>query len=361
MSEHYGIAPNLGPLEPLMADPNISEIFVDGPSRVSAVRGGALEDLDTRFEGEQQLVEVIRAIAAPLGHRFDESHPLLEARMFDGSRVSAVCSPIALDGPALVISKARKGTFTADDLVQLGAWNEQIVAFLRACVAGRLNVLLAGNTASGKTTYMNLLCEMISGDERVITVEETGELALRQRRVVRLETRPPNLEGRGAVTLRDLVLQALRMYPERLVVGELRGAEVWPLIQAINNGHDGSMATIHASSPRDALARLEIMATSSDPSIPLINLREQIASALDLIVQVTRFADGRRRVTQIAEVQRLEREAIVLQDLFTYVEGPRDGEHAASGRFSATGQLPAFLTLLRQRGVELSLELFKPS
>jgi pilus assembly protein CpaF len=179
--------------------------------------------------------------------------------------------------------------------------------------------------------------------------------------VVRLETRPPNLEGRGAITLRDLVLQALRMYPERVIVGELRGAEVWPLIQAINNGHDGSMATIHASSPRDTLTRLEIMATSSDPSIPLINLREQIASALNLIVQVTRLADGRRRVTQIAEVQRLERDVIVLQDLFNYIEGPRDGERSDNGRFSATGQLPAFLMLLRQRGVELPLDLFKPA
>jgi pilus assembly protein CpaF len=361
MSDEYTIAPNFGPLEPLLADPKISEIFVDGPGRISVVRGGKLEDIDARFDDDQQLIQVIRAIAAPLGHRFDESRPLLEAREFDGSRISAVCTPIALDGPALVISKARKNTLSTDDLVRLGAWNEQIVTFLRGCVAGRMNILLAGNSASGKTTYMNLLCEMIPGDERIITVEETNELVLKQRRVVRLETRPPNLEGRGAITLRDLVLQALRMYPERLIIGELRGAEVWPLIQAINNGHDGSMATIHASSPRDALARLEIMATSSDPSIPLINLREQIASALNLIVQVTRFADGRRRMTQIAEVQRIEREVIVLQDLFTFVEGPRDAEQHDNGRFSATGQLPAFLTLLRQRGVELPLDLFKPA
>jgi pilus assembly protein CpaF len=361
MNDQYIIAPNVGPLEPLLADPQITEIFVDGPGRISIVRSGKLVDLDARFDDEQQLVEVIRAIAAPLGHRFDESHPLLEARLFDGSRISAVCPPIALDGPALVISKAKKNTLSVDDLVGFGSWNEQIVTFLRGCVAGRMNILLAGNSASGKTTYMNLLCEMIPGDERIIAVQETNELVLKQRRVVRFETRPPNLEGRGAITLRDLVLQALRMYPERLIIGELRGAEVWPLIQAINNGHDGSMATIHASSPRDALARLEIMATSSDPSIPLINLREQVASALNLIVQVTRFADGRRRMTQIAEVQRIEREVIVLQDLFTFVEGPRDAEQRDNGRFTATGQLPAFLTLLRQRGVELSLDLFKPA
>jgi len=361
VSDQYVVATNLGPLEPLLSDPNIIEIFVDGPGRISAVRGGKLEDVDTRFDDEQQLIQVIRAIAAPLGHRFDESHPLLEARMFDGSRISAVCPPIALDGAALVVSKARKNTLSTDDLVELGSWNEQIVAFLRGCVAGRMNILLAGNAASGKTTYMNLLCEMIPGDERVITVEETSELLLKQRRLVRLETRPPNIEGRGAITLRDLVVQALRMYPERLIIGELRGAEVWPLIQAINNGHDGSMATIHASSPRDALTRLEIMATSSDPSIPLINLREQVASALNLIVQVTRFADGRRRVTQIAEVQRMEREVIVLQDLFTFIEAPRDADRPDNGRFSATGQLPAFLLLLRQRGVELPLDLFTPA
>jgi pilus assembly protein CpaF len=247
-----------------------------------------------------------------------------------------------------------------EDLLRFGAWNEDMVAFMRSCVAGRLNIVVAGNSASGKTTLMNLICAMIPEEQRIITVEETNELWLTQRRVVRLEARPPNLAGKGAVTPRDLVLQALRMYPERLIVGELRGAEVWPFIQAINNGHHGSMATMHATSPRDALARLEIMATSADPAIPLLNVREQIASALNLIVQISRLADGSRRITHIAEVQRLEREAIVLQNLFTFIENRRDGEQI-QGHFSATGQIPSFLTLLKQRGVDLPIELFERS
>jgi pilus assembly protein CpaF len=218
-------------------------------------------------------------------------------------------------------------------------------------------MLLSGNSNSGKTTVMNLICGMIPEGERVITVEEVGELALGRRRIVRLETRPANLEGRGAITLRDLVLQALRMYPERLIVGELRGGEAWPLLQAINNGHQGCMATMYGTSPRDALARLEIMATSADPSIPLLNVREQIASAIDLVIQMSRLADGTRRMVHIAEVQRLEREAIVLHDLFTYIEGPAEGEKRSRGRFVAGAQLPAFLFRLRQRGVDVPAEL----
>lgn len=353
MDEEYAIAPDLGPLQPLLEDPRISEIFVDNPGHISVVRSGRLEDVDARFEDDQHLVRVIRAIAAPLGQRFDESRPLLDARLFDGSRVSAVCSPIALNGSTLAISKARKNTLSADDLVRLGAWNDPIVAFLRACVAGRLNILVAGGTSSGKTTVLNLLCGMIPAEERIITVEEASELWLTQPRVVRLEARPANLAGRGAVTRRDLLVHALRMSPERLVVGELRGDEAWPFVEAINTGHDGSMAAIHAGGPRDALARLEMLVTSADPSIPLLNVREQIASALDLIVQIVRLADGARRVTYVSEVQRLERETIAIQHLFTFVEAP--GDRPSQGRFAATGQTPSFLTTLKQRGVDLPL------
>lgn len=359
MSEEYEIAADLGPLQLLLEDPQVSEIFVDNPSHISVVRAGKLEDVDARFEDDQHLVQVIRAISAPLGLRFDESHPLLDARLFDGSRVSAVCFPIALNGSTLAISKARKNTFSIDDLLRLGAWNDAIVKLLRGCVAGRLNILVSGGTASGKTTVMNLVCGMIPADERIITVEQAGELWLSQRRVVRLEARPANLAGRGAITGRDLLMHALRMSPERLIVGELSGDEVWPFIQAINNGHNGSMATIHAGSPRDALARLEMMVTSSDPSIPLLNVREQIASALDLIVQIVRLADGMRRVTHVTEVQRLEREAIGLQHLFTFVEAP--GAQPSQGRFAAAGQIPAFLTTLKQRGVDLPIDLFSPT
>lgn len=359
MSEEYEIATDLGPLQLLLEDAQVSEIFVDNPSHISVVRAGKLEDVDARFDDDQHLVQVIRAISAPLGLRFDESHPLLDARLFDGSRVSAVCFPIALNGSTLAISKARKNTLSIDDLLRLGAWNDAIVTLLRGCVAGRLNILVSGGTASGKTTVMNLVCGMIPADERIITVEQAGELWLSQRRVVRLEARPANLAGRGAITGRDLLVHALRMSPERLIVGELSGDEAWPFIQAINNGHNGSMATIHAGSPRDALARLEMMVTSSDPSIPLLNVREQIASALDLIVQVVRMADGMRRVTHVTEVQRLERETIALQHLFTFVEAP--GTQPSQGWFAAAGQLPAFLTTLKQRGVDLPLDLFSPA
>lgn len=350
------IAANLGPLEPLLADPAVSEIFVDAPDRIAAVRAGALVDVDARFESVQHLEQVIRAIAESLGRRFDESHPLLEARLPDGSRVTAVGLPIAIDGPALVLSKARKNTLGLDDLLQLGALSEPMLALLRGGVAGRASILVAGEAGAGKTTLLNALCALIAPEERIITVEQAGELALRQRRVVRLETRPANLEGRGAVTQRELVLQALRMFPERLVVGELSGGEAWPLVQAINGGHYGCMATVQASSPRDALARIELLAAASDPGVPLGGVREQVAGALDLLLQVSRGVDGVRRIAQIAEVQRLERDVIVLKELFVYAEGP-----GGAGQFRATGEIPAMLGLLRQRGVELSADLFRVS
>lgn len=354
--DEYRSPVNLGPLEPLLADPAVSEIFVDAPDRIAIVRAGALVDVDARFDDVQHLEQVIRAIAEPLGRRFDESHPLLEARLQDGSRVTAVGLPIAIEGPALVLSKARKNTLGADDLLRLGAWSEAMLALLRASVVGRASILVSGEAGAGKTTILNALCALIPAEERIITVEEAGELALRQRRVVRLETRPANLEGRGAVTQRELVLQALRMYPERLVVGDLRGGEAWPLIQAINGGHHGCLATIQASSPRDALARLELLAAGSDPGVPLGGVREQIAGALNLVLQVSRGPDGARRVTQIAEAQRLERDVIVLRELFVYAEGP-----GGAGQFRATGEQPAMLGLLRQRGVELPADLFRVS
>lgn len=353
----YPIAASLGPLEALLSDPEISEIFVDGPGRISVVRGGQLKDTAARFDHAQHLIEVVRAIVTPLGRRFDESHPLLDLRLPDGSRVSAAGPPIAIDGPALTISKAYKNTLDATDLVQRGALDTDTVAFLLGCVAGRANILVSGLQAAGKTTLLNVLGAMIPRDERIITIEEASELALPQRRVVRLETRPPNIEGRGAITQRDLVMQALRMFPERLLVGELRGGEAWPLIQAIATGHNGSMATIHASSPRDALARLELFVTASDPSIGLVSVREQAVRAIDLIVHMARGADGVRRVTQIAEVQPLERDVMVLHDLFMFAEDPH-GAGLGAGRLAATGQLPALLGRLRQRGVELPPDLF---
>jgi pilus assembly protein CpaF len=350
---------DLGPLTALLADPEVLEIMVDGPDRIYVERGGKLEDVDARFDDPEHLLRAIQAIVMPLGLRADESHPLIDARLFDGSRMSAVLAPICLNGPALNIRKFVKSQPTFADLVRFGSLSETMVAFLSGCVVGRMNILVSGGTGSGKTTIVNLIAEQIPADERIITIEDASEIHLRQKRVVSLESRPANLEGKGAITLADLVRQALKMRPERLIVGELRGAEVWPLLQAINNGHDGSMAATHANSPRDALGRLEIMATSADPAVPLLNVREQIAAALDLVVQTARLADGSRRITHIAEVQRMEREVIALQDIFTFVEGPRDEKQRITGRFVATGAIPSFLNKLRQRGVDLSLDLFR--
>jgi pilus assembly protein CpaF len=352
---------NLGPLQPLLDDPEVLEILVDGPDQIAVERRGKLEDIDARFDDAEHLLRVIREIVTPLGEVVNESHPLVEARLFDGSRMTAVIRPICLNGPALVIRKFRKTDITFDDLIRFGSLSQEIVAFLRACVLGRMNILVAGGSGSGKTTLINLIAALIPDEERIITIENASELQLHRRRIVRLESRPANLEGKGAISVADLVLQALKMRPERLIVGELRGAEVWPLIEGINTGHDGSMATMHANTPRDALARLEIMATSSDPAIPLLNVREQMASALDLIVQINRLDDGRRKVTHITEVQRMERDVIALQDIFTFVEGPRDEAQRITGRFAATGQIPSFLLKLRQRGVDLPVDMFRPS
>jgi pilus assembly protein CpaF len=361
MSTSTTVATNLGPLEPILDDPEVTEILVDGPDRIYVERRGKLEDVDGRFDDAEHLLAVIRAILAPLGESVNESHPIVEVRLFDGTLMTAVIHPICLDGPALVLRKFRRSEMTFEDLVGFGSLSEEMVAFLRGCVVGRVNIVVAGSTGSGKTTLMNLIAALIPADERIIAVERVSEMQLRQRRVVRLEARPPNLEGKGAIGVADLVQIALHMRPERLLVGELSGAEVWPLLQAINSGHDGSMATMHANSPRDALARLEIMATSSDPAVPLLNVREQMASALDLIVQISRLADGTRKVTQITEVQRLEREAVALQDIFTFVEGPRNEAGRITGRFASTGQLPSFLLKFRQSGIDLPIDLFRPS
>jgi pilus assembly protein CpaF len=350
---------DLGPLEPILQDPEVTEILVDGPDRICFERRGKLEDSDSRFDDEDHLLRVIRTIIEPLGQPVDESHPIVEVRLFDGSLVTAVIRPICLNGPALVIRKFRRMEMSFDDLVGFRSLSQEMVVFLRACVFGRVNILVAGGTGSGKTTLMNLIAALISDDERIITVEKASELQLSRRRMVRLEARPPDLAGKGAISVADLVSVALHMRPERLIVGELNGAEVWPLLQALNTGHDGSMATMHATSPRDALARLEVMATSSDPAVPLLNVREQMASALDLIVQINRLSDGSRKVTHITEVQRIEREVIALQDIFTFVEGPRDEAQRVTGRFAATGQIPSWLLKLRQCGVELPVEVFK--
>lgn len=349
---------DLGPLEAILSDPEVSEVLIDGPDRIYVERRGKLEDVDARFESADHLLQVIRVILEPLGKVIDESHPIVDARLFDGTMVSAIIPPICLNGPALTLRKFKDEQYTFEDLIRFGSLNPAMVQFLRACAIGRANLLVSGSTGSGKTTVMNLIAAMIPPDERIITIERQSELRLRQRRRVTLEARPPNLSGRGEVSMADLVTAALRMRPERLIVSELEGSEVWPLLHALNTGHDGSMATLHANSPRDALARMEIMATSAEPSVPLLNVREQMASALNLIVQVHRMADGRRRFTHITEVQRLERETIALQDIFVYVEGLSEAGQPVEGRFQATGAVPSFLSALRKGGVDIPLDLF---
>jgi pilus assembly protein CpaF len=349
---------NLGPLEAILSDPEVSEVLIDGPDRIYVERRGKLEDVDARFDSADHLLQVIRAILAPLGQGIDESHPIVDARLFDGTLMTAIIPPICLNGPAMTLRKFKDEQFTFEDLIRFGSLNDSMVQFLRACVIGGVSMIVSGNTGSGKTTVMNLIASMIPPDERIITIERVSELRLRQRRRVTLEARPPNLSGRGEVSMADLVTAALKLRPERLIVGELNGAEIWPLLHALNAGHDGSMSLIHANSPRDALARMEIMATSAEPSIPLLNVREQMASALSLIVQTQRLANGRRKITHITEVQRLERETIALQDIFVFVEGSGDSASQSAGHFRATGHVPSFLPALRQRGAELSLDLF---
>ena len=321
------ISRGLGPLEPLLQDP--------------------------------LGMEIIRRIAEPMGRRVDESHPMMDMRLEDGSRVNVVIPPIALNGPTLTIRKFWKTTLTVDDLIRFGAWTENIVTFLRASVAGRANLVISGGSGSGKTTLANLMAQMIADGERIITVEMAAELDLPRKRVVRLEARPPNLEGKGEITVRDLVQNALRMRPDRILLGEARGAETLDFLQAMNTGHDGSFCTIHANNPRDALARFEVMASSGNPSIPLVGLREQMASAFNFIVHIERLSDGSRKVMRVTEVQGMQGDAILLADIFAFQQTGFEGGRV-QGRFAATGQIPKFLSRLRDAGIQVPMDLFAP-
>ncbi len=351
---------DLGPLEPILQDPNVTEVLVDGPNHIYVDRNGKLEDVPARFRDEAHLMEVVHRIFDPMGRRVDESHPISDARLEDGSRVNVVIPPIALNGPTLTIRKFYRETpLSVEDLQGSGSWNETMVAFLRACVQGRANIVVSGGTGSGKTALLNVLAGMIPADERIIVTENAGELLLSQPRVVRLESRPPNLEGRGEITIRDLVVNALRMRPDRIILGEARGAEVLDFLQAMNTGHDGSFCTIHASNPRDALARFEVMASSGNPSIPLVGLREQMASSINLIVQTERLSDRSRKVMRVSEVQGMQGDVILLSDLFVFQQTGFEGKQI-KGRHTATGQIPKFLSRLRDAGIQVSMELFAP-
>lgn len=350
----------LGPLEPILADPLVMEIMINGYQNIFVERNGQLEEVPSTFRNDDHVLDIIRRIATPLGRPVDESHPIVDLRLSDGSRVNAIIPPIALTGPCLTIRKFFRAPLTVEQLLAGGTLDSKILEFLRACVIGRANLIVGGGTGAGKTTLLNVMAQMIPEGERIITIEDASELRLAQKHVVVLESRPPNLEGRGAVTLRDLVINALKMRPERLIVGELRGAEALDYLQAINTGHDGSMSSMHANNPRDTLARFETLASAGNASIPLLTLREQMASGLNLIVHVERLADGSRKIMRVTEVQGLLGDSVQLTDLFVFQQTGLEGRVIA-GRHIATGKIPSFLHQLRQAGITLPMEMFAPA
>ncbi|SMB94879.1 pilus assembly protein CpaF [Thermanaeromonas toyohensis ToBE] len=349
-----------GPITPLLKDPEISEIMVNGPDQVYVERRGKLERTEVKFRDASHVMHIIEKIVAPLGRRIDESVPMVDARLPDGSRVNAVIPPISLNGPVLTIRKFFKDPLKIQDLIQLGTLTPQMAFFLEACVKGRLNIIVSGGTGSGKTTTLNVLSSFIPEDERIITIEDAAELQLRQEHVITLESRPPNIEGRGAITIRDLVRNALRMRPDRIVVGEVRSGEALDMLQAMNTGHDGSLTTGHANSPRDMLSRLETMVLMAGMDLPVRAIREQIASAIDLIIHQSRFKDGSRKITHITEVVGMEGEVITLQDIFLFQQEGYDSAGRVRGRFVATGIRPRFLHKLEARDIKLPPEIFAP-
>jgi pilus assembly protein CpaF len=349
----------LGPLEPLLRDGEITEIMVNGPNDIFVERSGKIFPVDARFTGDTHLRRTIDKIVSRVGRRIDESSPMVDARLADGSRVNAVIAPIALDGSILTIRKFSQDPFTDLDLIAFGTLTVQGRDFLRACVLGRRNIVISGGTGSGKTTLLNVLSSFIPDDERIVTVEDAAELQLRQRHVLRLESRPSNTEGKGQISIRDLVKNALRMRPDRIVVGEIRDGAALDMLQAMNTGHDGSLTTVHANAPRDSLARLETLVLMAGIALPVKAIRDQVASALDVIVQVGRLKDGSRRITAITEVEGMESDVITLQDLFTfdYAAG-RDENGRFLGVLRSTGLRPKFTEHLHDLGIELPQNMF---
>jgi pilus assembly protein CpaF len=349
-----------GPLEGLLDDDSVTEIMVNRFDQIYLERDGKLGLSSLRFTGDAQLRRVIERIVSRVGRRIDESSPLVDARLEDGSRINAIIPPLAVNGAALTVRKFARRALTADDLEQLGTFDARARHLLRAVVEGRLNVLVSGGTGTGKTTLLNVLSAFIPSAERIITIEDAVELKLQQEHVVRLESRPPNIEGRGEVTIRDLVRNALRMRPDRIVIGEVRGGESLDMLQAMNTGHEGSISTVHANSPRDAIARLETLVMMAGMDLPLRAIREQIASAIDVVVQIARLRDGSRRVTHIAEVSGMESEIITLQDIFTFdFAAGRDGEGRFLGQALPTGIRPRFTERLLDQGIDLPGEVFQ--
>jgi pilus assembly protein CpaF len=347
-----------GPIEPLLADETITEVMINGPYDIWLEREGLLSKTTFAFADDSHLRRIINKMVGQVGRRIDESSPMVDARLPDGSRVNAIIAPLSLTGPLVTIRKFQHTRFYLDDLIRVKTLSDRAVDFLRRSVRAQLNILISGGTGAGKTTLLNALSEAISDDERIVTIEDAAELKLRQRHVLRLESRPRNIEGEGEVTIRDLVRNSLRMRPDRIIVGEVRGAESLDMLQAMNTGHDGSLSTIHCNSPRDALLRLETMVMMAGFELPVRAIRQQVSSALDLIVHLERMDDGSRKVTSITEVQRMEGEVVSLQDLFVFeLEGMTESRRVA-GELVPTGLRPSFEAKFRKHGIELPAELF---
>ncbi|OFW17214.1 MAG: pilus assembly protein CpaF [Acidobacteria bacterium RIFCSPLOWO2_12_FULL_67_14] len=349
----------LGPLEALLADPSVSDILVNRCDQVYIEREGRLEEADIVFRDDRHLLQIIERIVSAVGRRIDESSPMVDARLKDGSRVNAIIPPLALDGPVLSIRRFRTDRLGAQDLVNRNSLTQPMLDFLHAAVSCRLNVIVSGGTGAGKTTLLNVLSSFIGNTERVVTIEDAAELMLRQRHVVRLETRPANIEGKGHVRQRELVVNALRMRPDRIVVGEVRGEEALDMLQAMNTGHDGSLTTIHANSSRDALYRLDTMVAMANLNIPERAIRQQVASALDLVVQIARQADGTRRVVAITEITGMERDVIAMQDIFLFEKTGIGEDGRVRGRFKATGIRPKCAEQLAASGHQLPVSMFE--
>src|SRR4051794_26696269 len=348
-----------GPLEALLKDPTISDILINGPHKIFVERRGKLEKTDVKFRDNEHLLQIIDRIVSKVGRRVDETSPMVDARLPDGSRVNAIIQPLSLDGPSLSIRRFGSNPLKLEDLLNFKAFTPEMAMLLEACIKARLNIVISGGTGCGKTTLLNTLSSFIPQDERIVTIEDAAELQLQQDHIVRLETRPANIEGKGAVMTRDLVRNALRMRPERIIIGECRGAESLDMLQAMNTGHAGSMTTLHANTPRDAQARLETMVMMVGLELPIKAMRQQISSAVDVIIQANRLQGGPRKVTCITEVMNMEQDMIIMQDVFRYKQVGIDQNGRAYGHFEATGVRPSFISRLEAAGIKLPSNLFQ--